>query len=134
KAFEDTQPKYCAVAFDVAGPTFRHKSFAGYKASRPDTPTDLLQQVPYTYEVVEAMNIPIFTKEGFEADDIIGTLSKQAKSQNIPVVIVTGDKDSFQLVDDSTFVYIPKRTLTDTQLYDSAGVLERMGVTPTQIP
>ncbi len=134
KAFEDIQPKYCAVAFDVAGPTFRHKSFAGYKASRPDTPTDLLQQVPYTYEVIEAMNIPIFTKEGFEADDIIGTLAKQAKTQNIPVVIVTGDKDSFQLVDDTTFVYIPKRTLTDTQLYDPAGVVERMGVTPTQIP
>lgn len=134
KAFEDIHPKYCAVAFDVAGPTFRHKSFAGYKASRPDTPTDLLQQVPYTYEVIEAMNIPIFTKEGFEADDIIGTLAKQAKSQNIPVVIVTGDKDSFQLVDDSTFVYIPKRTLIDTQLYDPAGVVERMGVTPAQIP
>lgn len=134
KALEDVNPHYCAVAFDLAGPTFRHKAFAGYKASRPDTPPDLSAQVPFAYKVVEALNIPIFTKEGFEADDIIGTLSKQANAENVPVVIVTGDKDSFQLVNKSTFVYTMKRAITDTVLYDADGVKEKMGVTPTQIP
>lgn len=134
KALEDIKPKYWAVAFDMAGPTFRHKAFAGYKASRPDTPPELSAQVPYAYEVAEALNIPVFTKEGFEADDIIGTLAKQAKQHHIPVVIVTGDKDSFQLVDDSTFVYTMKRSITDTMLYDAKGVKEKMGITPSQVP
>ncbi len=134
KAFEEFKPKYCAVAFDLSGPTFRHKAYEGYKASRAETPTDLVAQMPYAYQVVEALNIPIFTKEGFEADDVIGTLATQAKKKKVPVVIVTGDRDTFQLVDDeAVFVYMIRRAITDTILYDEQAVKERMGVTPKQI-
>lgn len=134
KAMEDISPKYCAVAFDLSGPTFRHQAYEGYKANRAAAPDELRPQIPYAYKVVEALNIPIFTKEGFEADDVIGTLSRQAKEKKVPVVIVTGDRDSFQLVNDSTFVYTMKRTIADTMLYDAAAIKERMGVTPEQVP
>ncbi len=134
KALDDIQPKYCAVAFDLAGATFRHEAFEGYKANRPSAPDDLKTQIPYAYEVTKALNIPIFTAEGYEADDVIGTLAKQAKTENVPVVIVTGDKDSFQLVNESTFVYIMRRSLADTVLYDKQGVFERMGIFPAQVP
>lgn len=133
KAIEEVKPKYCAVAFDLSGKTFRHDAFEGYKASRKETPDGLKSQIPYAYKVAEALNIPIFTKETYEADDVIGTLAKQANAQGIPVVIVTGDKDSFQLVNDVTFVYTMKRAITDTMLYDAVGVKERMGVHPNQV-
>lgn len=134
KAIEELQPKYIAVSFDLSGPTFRHKSFEGYKAHRAPMPDGLSTQIPLAQELVASLNIPIFTKEGFEADDVIGTLAAQAKPSNVPVVIATGDKDSFQLVDDSTFVYSMRRSMTDTALYDREAVIERMGVTPEQIP
>ncbi len=133
KAFDDLKPKYCAVAFDVKGPTFRHQAYDGYKASRPDTPNDLLPQIATAYEVAKALNIPIFTHQGFEADDVIGTLAEQAKKHKIPTIIATGDRDAFQLVDDMTCVYTMKKSITDTALYDAEAVKEKMGVTPEQI-
>ncbi len=132
KAFEDFKPEYCAVAFDLSGPTFRHTAFEGYKASRKPTPDDLQTQIPLAYEVTEALNIPIFTKEGYEADDVIGTLTHQANEKDIPVIIVTGDRDTFQLVNDKTTVFM-MRKVTDTVLYDAAAVRERMGVDPDQV-
>lgn len=132
KAFEDFKPTYCAVAFDLSGPTFRHAAFEGYKASRKPTPDDLQTQIPLAYEVTEALNIPIFTKEGYEADDVIGTLTRQANEQDIPVIIVTGDRDAFQLVNDKTTVFM-MRKVTDTAVYDASAVRERMGVDPDQI-
>lgn len=134
KALEDSKPAYWAIAFDLAGPTFRHKAYEGYKASRPDTPPELSSQIPYAYQVADALNIPVFTKEGYEADDIIGTLATQAKKQGVPVLILTGDRDAFQLVNDSTFVYTMKRSITETAVYDAEAVRARMGVDPIQIP
>ncbi len=134
KAIEEINPKYVAVSFDVAGKTFRHQAYEGYKANRQATPEDLSSQIPYAYKLVEALNLPIYTKEGFEADDVIGTLSLQAKKHKVPVVIVTGDRDSYQLVDDDTFVYIMRRNVADTVLVDAEGVKTSMGVTPEQVP
>ncbi len=134
RAFQEFKPKYCAVAFDVKGPTFRHKAYDGYKASRPDTPNDLLPQIAFAYEVVKSLNIPIFTHQGYEADDVIGTLAEQAKAHKVPVIIATGDRDAFQLVDKSTFVYTMRKSLTDTVLFDADAVKEKMGVSPEQIP
>lgn len=133
KALEDIKPQYCAVAFDVGRTTFRTEVFEGYKASRAQTPDDLAAQIPYAYEIVKSLNIPIFTQEGFEADDVIGTLAKQAKEKKIPVVILTGDRDSYQLVDDTTLVYLMSRGATDVALFDADAVKESMGVRPDQI-
>lgn len=133
KAIEELKPKYVAVSFDVAGKTFRHHAYEGYKASRQATPEDLSSQIPLAYELVEALNLPIYTKEGYEADDVIGTLSKQAKEHNVPVIIVTGDRDSFQLVDNETFVYLIRRNVADTLLIDANGVKESLGVMPEQV-
>lgn len=134
KAIKDLEPQYVAVAFDVKEPTFRHKMYAGYKAHRAETATELVDQIPFIHNVVEAFNLPLYTAPGFEADDIIGTLAEQARNENVPVVIVTGDNDSLQLVDDGKImVYTMKRSLADTVLLDEAGTIEKFGVKPNQI-
>ncbi len=133
KAYEELAPKYCAIAFDVAGKTFRHKEYVGYKASRPATPPDLVEQVEVARQVAEALDIPVFTRSGYEADDIIGTLATQARAAGVPVVIVTGDKDAFQLVNDTTWVYLMGNASGKTQPYDRAAVRAKTGVWPTQV-
>lgn len=133
KAYDDIKPHYVAVCFDVDGDTHRRKEFEGYKASRKPMPDDLKKQVPLAYTIVEAMNIPIFAKQGFEADDLIGTLTKLAAKQSVKTVIATGDRDAFQLVDDFTSVYTMGRFMTETKIYDAEGVKTKMGVRPNQI-
>lgn len=125
-------PDYIAVAFDTAKPTFRHEEFVDYKATRPETHQDLIAQLPRIDELVETFNIPIFSKDGFEADDIIGTLSAQAP-RDIDTYIATGDMDSLQLVDDHTFVYAPGKSFGDVVIYNEALVKEKKGLTPSQI-
>lgn len=129
---KDLQPKYLAVAFDLDKPTFRHIEFVGYKAQRPEADVQLTDQLDRVREVVKSMNIPIFEVEGFEADDVIGTLAKQAKT--VETVIVTGDKDALQLVDDGKIlVYVPGRGKIAAKIYDEAAVEERLGVKPKQV-
>ncbi|HAO52562.1 TPA: hypothetical protein DCQ85_03810 [Candidatus Magasanikbacteria bacterium] len=115
KIINDVKPEYLAVSFDVAGGTFRDEIFTDYKATRVKADQDLYDQFPLVYDLVNAFNIPIFTKEGFEADDVIGTLAfdvagirntKGTKLRNVKSIIVTGDKDLLQLVDDEENIEI----------------------------
>lgn len=133
KIFNDLKPTYMAVAFDRPEPTFRKKLYTDYQAKRPEMDSDLVTQIPKVQDMVRAFGIPIYDKAGFEADDVIGTLVKQA---NMEVIIVTGDKDILQLVDDEkgVKVFMPTKGLSEGKLYGEAEVVERMGVTPKQIP
>lgn len=132
KSLKDLQPTYCAVTFDLAAPTFRHIEYKEYKATRVKADQSLYDQIPRVKEIVRTLNIPIFEKEGFEADDIIGTLATQAAKQNIEIVIVTGDLDTLQLVNHLVRVYTMKRGLTDMVIYDSEAVKEKYSLTPEQ--
>lgn len=132
---EEEKPDYICVAFDLKGPTFRHKEFAEYKANRIGMPDELAMQLPIIKEVLDAMNIKQVEIEGFEADDIIGSLARWAEEQGVDTVIITGDRDALQLVTEHTRVKIPtkKDGRTETEEYDYNAVIDRFGVTPTQI-
>ncbi len=131
----DQQPAAIAVAFDLPQPTFRHERIATYKATRESAPDILRQQMGLTRQVVESLQIPIFEVPGFEADDVIATLATQGRDLGDDVVIVTGDRDSYQLVEDPHVkVLYNKRGVSDYALYDEAGIAERTGVTPALYP
>lgn len=132
KVMKELKPDYVAVAFDLKGPTFRHKQYKEYKATRVKAPQELYDQIERVHEVVEAFNIPIYELEGYEADDVIGTVTKKVDG-DIEKTIVTGDMDTLQLVDTHTKVYTLKKSINDTILYDPAAVKERYGLTPDQM-
>ena len=147
---KDFKPEYLAAVFDVSTPVFRDErakdlkirkfnsatqsfdevEYAGYKANRAETPLDLAQQIPYIRRALEALRIPILQQEGFEADDVIGTLTQQASRLGHPVYIVSNDKDMMQLVGDNVFVLNPAK---DNLVLDRAGVVAALGVTPEQV-
>ncbi len=135
KVINELKPSHYAIAFDMKGPTFRHKLFDQYKAHRPKTPEELVGQLGRVRELVEAFSIPIFELESYEADDLLGTLSHQASDKDIETIIVTGDADAMQLVSPRVKVLYPKprRAFSDTMLFDEAAVKEKYGVTPEQI-
>ena len=108
KIKSDYEPGYMAVAFDLKAPTFRHLEYKDYKAGRKKMPPELAMQMPLMKDVLRAMNITILEEEGFEADDILGTLAKWGQAQKLDVTIVTGDRDSFQLIDENIKVRIPR--------------------------
>src|SRR5512134_598205 len=108
KLLADHAPEYIGASFDLAGPTFRDALAADYKANRSPMPPDLADQVPLVREACEALGVPVLTYQGFEADDVIGTLAAQARNAGFDVSIVTGDKDFFQLVCDGLRVYNPR--------------------------
>jgi DNA polymerase I len=128
----EQQPDYIAVAFDV-GKTFRHEEFPDYKGHRERMPDDLRQQVERIQEVVQALNIPIFTQDGYEADDVLGTLARQAEAQGVETMIVTGDRDIVQVVSDKTSVLTSGRKFSDTIVYNPETVQERWGLAPRQL-
>jgi len=131
---ENLKPDYIAASFDLAGPTFRHEEYKDYKATRTKAPDEFYRQIPRVKEFVKDFNIPIFEKEGYEADDIIGTLTKQAeKIEEVEVVIVTGDLDTLQLVSRKTSVYTMRKGLSDSVIYDEEKVRERYNLEPIQI-
>lgn len=131
---KELKPQYVAVCFDSEAPTFRHKEFVGYKAKRVKAPDELYNQIPRIKEVVKSFNMPIFAKDGFEADDLIGALNFQAeKNPSIETIIVTGDLDMLQLVGPNTKVYTMRRGLTETTIYDEKAVKERFGFGPEHI-
>lgn len=130
KVISDIKPKYMLVAFDVHAKTFRHKMYEEYKGTRKPMPEDLRPQIPLLKKVLETMGISTFELAGFEADDIIGTLAKRYKGETI---ILTGDKDSFQLVDETTSVYFTKRGITDTDVYSIDNFTEKTGIIPSQV-
>lgn len=128
------KPKYVVVAFDLPGPTFRHEQFAEYKATRPEGDPLLYQQMGRVQQVVEAFSIPIFAVEGYEADDVLGTLSRQAAEQEIPTFIVTGDTDAYQLVDDTVHLLVPRPRSGELAEVGPDEVAERFqGLTPEQV-
>ncbi len=135
KELEEINPEYIAVAFDLKAPTARHKMYDGYKANRKGMPDELAAQMPILKNVLKAMNITIIEKEGYEADDILGTLSVMAEKQGIDVALLTGDRDSFQLATDKVSIYIPrtKNGKTETDIFDRNKVLEVYGVEPKQM-
>jgi DNA polymerase I len=136
KALKDLKPDYIAVTFDLAGPTFRHEKFKEYKAGREKQVDEFYTQFPIIKDLLRAFNIKIFEKQGFEADDLIGTLcdKKQVNRDDVLSVIVTGDMDTMQLVDANTHVYTLKKGLTDTVIYDVKAVKEKYGgLTPEQM-
>jgi DNA polymerase-1 len=130
KLIADHSPELILASFDLPGPTFRETLFAEYKANRTPMPGDLAEQVPFVLEACEAMGVPVLTSQSYEADDVIGTLARQAVAAGFDAAIVTGDKDFFQLVGDGIRVYNPK---DDGTWFDAAGVLEKFGVRPDQV-
>jgi 5'-3' exonuclease len=133
RALADLNPDYAAVAFDKPDPTFRHQQYSQYKANRMKSPEGIDEQLPRVREVVKAMNIPIYEMSGYEADDVIATLTRQAK-EIVEVIIVTGDKDSYQIVGTTVKVFAPRKSFSDTVIIDEDAVEEKMGVKPSQIP
>jgi len=132
KLIGDLKPTSVAVAFDRPKPTFRKKMYKEYQAKRPEMDKDLVSQIPKVHDLIRSFGIPIFEQDGFEADDVIGTLAKKSKDQ---VIIVTGDRDILQLVkDDKVLVYMPTKGLSEAKLYGEKEVKERMGVSPDKIP
>ncbi len=128
----DQQPEYVAVAFDV-GKTFRHDMYDAYKGHRERMPDELRSQVERIKQVVETLNIPIFTADGYEADDVLATLARQAEAQGVDSLIVTGDRDILQVVDDHIRVLTSGRKFSDTIIYDPAAVQEKYGLRPDQL-
>ncbi len=134
KALGDVKPDYIAVTFDRPTPTFRHEQFASYKAHRPALPDNMRPQFGRIREVVEAFGIPIYEKDGFEADDILGTLSVQATQLGVDTIILTGDMDTLQLVNEHVKVMAAKRGITEVTIYDEEKVKERYGLPPQKLP
>ena len=138
KAIREFQPDFVVACFDSPGLTFRHKKFREYKAKRPPMPADIAEQIPKVKEVLKAFNVPIFEKEGFEADDLIGTISRLApKKQVLPeieTIILSGDLDLLQLVNPQTKVSVLRKGTKEVVLYDEKQVQEKFqGLTPKQL-
>lgn len=132
RLYQDLKPTHMAVAFDRPGPTFRNELLATYQSQRPKMEDDFIDQIAMVHEAVVAFGIPFYEADGFEADDVIGTIAKKVKGQ---VIIVTGDRDILQLVtDDRVLCYMPTKGLSQGKLYGEKDVLERIGVTPARIP
>ena len=134
KILDEEKAQYLAVAFDLKAPTFRHKMYAEYKGTRKAMPEELREQVPVMKEVLSAMGVPLLMKEGYEADDLLGTIAGQAERAGLEVSIVSGDRDLLQLATDKVQIRIPKtkRTGTEIENYYAADVKEKYLVTPTE--
>lgn len=133
KVIADLHPEYIAVTFDRPEPTFRHKDFIGYQVQRPKTEQELVDQVNRVKQVVASINIPIFEKPGFEADDLIGTLACQAIKKKLETIIVTGDKDIMQLVGKQVSLYLPQKSFTEIILCTGKEVKRILGIKPGQV-
>ena len=135
KLLEDVKPKYMAVAFDLKAPTARHKMYEGYKANRKGMPDELAEQMPIIKEILRAMNIDIVEKEGYEADDVLGTLSRYGEKHKLEVVILSGDRDTFQLATNKVTIRIPhtKGGKTETDEYNKEKIIEKYGIKPKQL-
>ena len=129
----DDGPDFVAISFDRPEPTFRHKAYEAYKATRQKAPPTLSEQIPYVKEVAEAFDIPVYEIAGYEADDVIGTLAKEAEKEGYAVTILTGDLDPLQLVNSKIKVLTTRKGITDTVLYGEKEVKERYGLGPDQL-
>ena len=134
KILDEEKPDYLTVAFDLSAPTFRHKMYGEYKGTRKPMPHELVEQVPLIKEALTDMNVCVVTKEGYEADDILGTLAKRAEAEGMIVSVVSGDRDLLQLATDNIKIRIPKtkKGTTEIEDYNTAQVVENYGVTPVE--
>lgn len=134
RILRELKPDFVAAAFDLPGPTFRHIAYERYKAQRPETPSELAGQFVKTKELILSFGIPVFEKEGFEADDIIGTIAKKLeRKKDIEVIVVTGDMDALQLVRPHLKVYAMKKGVSETAIYNEKAVRERYGFSPEKL-
>jgi DNA polymerase-1 len=137
KAINDIGPDFVVATFDTPSPTFRHKKFKEYKAKREKAPDEFYEQIPKTKEILTSLSVPIFEKEGFEADDIIATIAKKIPKQQFypepEIYILTGDFDTLQLVDENTKVYTLGKGIKETVIYDKKKVIEKFGILPKQM-
>jgi DNA polymerase-1 len=134
KAIKEIKPKFIAACFDLPLPTFRHKRFKEYKAQRPKIPKELSDQIPLIKKILKAFNIIFFEKQGYEADDLIGTIIEKLKEKDkIQFIILSGDLDTFQLIDKKTRVFTPKKGLKETFLYGPEEIEEKYGLKPYQL-
>ena len=133
KIIKDENPDYLVCAFDSKEKTFRHKMYSKYKANRPEMPEELQAQIPHLWELLEGMNIPVLKKPGFEADDIIGTITESVSNEEIESYIVSGDKDFMQLINDKVFLYTPGKRNASPDIYDREGVINKWGLPPEKI-
>src|SRR5205823_10262271 len=130
----DEQPTHVAVAFDRGEPTFRHEQYVDYKANRRETPADFRSQLSLIFEVLDALGVRRLSVAGYEADDIIATLATQATGEDMDVLIVTGDRDTYQLVDDNVTVLMTRRGISEMTRFTPAEVVAKYGLTPAQYP
>ena len=130
KIIKDENPDYFVCAFDSKEKTFRHKMYPEYKANRPEMPVELQEQIPHIWELLEAMNIPVLKKPGYEADDIIGTIAESVTDNDIESYIVSGDKDFMQLINEDIFLYTPGKRNASPIIYGIDGVVEKWGLPP----
>ena len=128
RLLEEEKPEYIVITFDTPVPTFRHKEFKEYKAHRKKMPDELIGQIPLIREIINDYNIAICSKEGYEADDVIGTLAKEAEKRNCDTIIVTGDKDAFQLISAHTKIMTTIKGVTEVKIYDEEGIKKKFGV------
>jgi DNA polymerase-1 len=133
KIIKEERPDYLVCAFDSKEKTFRHKIYSDYKANRPEMPDELQKQLPHLWELLNAMNIPVLKKPGYEADDIIGTITESVSKEEIESYIVSGDKDFMQLINDKIFLYTPGKRNASPMIYDAGGVLDKWDLPPDKI-
>ena len=133
KLLEEEKPEYMTITIDTPIPTFRHKEFKEYKAHRKKMPAELVSQIPLIKEIINDYNIAICSKEGYEADDVIGTLAKEAEKRNCNTIIVTGDKDAFQLTSPHTKIMTTIKGVTEVKIYDEEDIRKKYGVGPEKI-
>ena len=133
KILDEKKPDYIAVVFDTIEPTFRHKAYPEYKATRQKMPEDMSAMMDTLKEVVRAFNVPVVELPGFEADDVIGTLAKRAEKENVETFLVTSDKDFMQLVSPTVKLYRPGKGGNDDEIIGEAGVMDKFGVPPDQV-
>ena len=133
RLLKEEEPDYMAVVFDTAAPTFRHEQYAEYKATREKMPDDMRDQLPRIKEVIEAFRLLVLEKEGYEADDVMGTLARMVKEQGMETILVTGDKDFMQLIDADVKVLNPRKGGDESEIIDEEKVKERFGVGPEKV-
>ncbi len=137
KAIKEFNPDFIAACFDLPGPTFRHKMFKEYKGKRKKAPNELYNQIPRIKEILRNFNVPIFEKQGFEADDLIATISAKVQEKQvateIETIILSGDLDTFQFIDKNTNVCTLGKGIKETVIYDEGKVKDRFGVSPKQV-
>ena len=133
KIIDEQQPDYLAAVFDTPEPTFRHKLYPEYKATRQKMPDEMREQLPRIRQVLDVLNVPVVEMPGLEADDVMGALAKQASSQDIETFLVTGDKDFMQLVSPIIKIYNPKRAGEEIEILDREGVIQKVGIPPEKI-